>query len=86
MFKLESPDHKVKAKTLCLSEMLFHDALREAPQSMERFHVRNDRGEDFDIIYWDNEDDLEDLSGIPKYVKPPYMIKYLRYDETDTRT
>lgn len=41
------------------------------------------RGEDFDIVYWDNNDDIEPIDAYPKYVKPPYMTKYLHYDETD---
>ncbi len=86
VFKIEKTDPEVNAKTLQLGEMLFHEALKEEPESMDRFHVRNDRGEDFDIVYWDNSDDLENTAGYPKYVKPPYMAKYFFYDEKDSGT
>ena len=49
MFKLEPFNPEAEAKTLKLSDQLFHEALKEIPQSMARFHVTNDRGEDFDI-------------------------------------
>ena len=83
MFKLEPFNPEAEAKTLRLSDQLFHEALKEVPQSMERFHVKNDRGEDFDIVYWDNNDDIEPIEAYPKYVKPPFMTKYLHYNETD---
>ena len=86
MFKLEPLNNEIEAKTLPLSDRLFHVALREAPESAARFHVKNDRGEDFDIVYWDNEDDIEPTEGYPAYVKPPFIAKYPYYDETDTGT
>lgn len=86
MFKLEPLNTEIEAKTLPLSDRLFHVALREAPESAARFHVKNDRGEDFDIVYWDNEDDIESTEGYPAYVKPPFIAKYPYYDETDTGT
>ena len=76
MFKLEPLNNEIEAKTLPLSDRLFHVALREAPESAARFHVKNDRGEDFDIVYWDNEDDIEPAESYPAYVKPPFIAKY----------
>jgi len=84
MFKLEPLNTEIEAKTLLLSDRLFHEALRQNPESKARFHVKNDRGEDFDIVYWDNEDDIEPTEGIPAYVKPPFIAKYPYYDETDS--
>ena len=86
MFKIEPLDLEIEAKTLPFSERIFHEALQEAPESAARFHVKNDPGEDFDIVYWDNEDDIEPKAGYPAYVKPPYIARYLYYDETDTAT
>ena len=86
MFRLEPWNPDIEAKTLRLQEQLFHEALKEAPESKARFHVSNDRGEDFDIVYWDNEDDIEPTEGYPKYVKPPFIAKYPHYDEKDTKT
>ena len=86
MFKIETLNPEIDAKTLQLSDQLFHEALRDAPESKARFHVKNPRGEDFDIVYWDNNDDIEPSEGYPKYVKPPYITKYLYYDEADRET
>ena len=84
MFKLEPLNTEIEAKTLLLSDRLFHEALRQNPESKARFHVKNDRGEDFDIVYWDNDDDIEPTEGYPAYVKPPFIAKYPYYDETDS--
>ncbi|MBQ9437525.1 MAG: hypothetical protein IJU50_04265 [Lachnospiraceae bacterium] len=86
MFKIEALNPEEEAKTLKFSEHLFHEALKEELGSKMRFHVANDKGEVFDIVYWDNNDDIELLDAYPKYVKPPYMTKYLHYDETDKET
>ena len=86
MFKIEPLNLEIDASTLQLNDMLFHEALREAPESMTRYHVENRNGQDFDIVYWDNSDDLENAAAYPKYIKPPYMPKYLYYDETDSDT
>ena len=83
MFKIENFNPEEDAKTLQLTDQLFHVALKEELASKTRFHVKNDRGEDFDIVYWDNDEDIEPRDAYPKYVKPPYMTKYLKYDETD---
>ena len=37
MFKLEPLNTEIEAKTLPLSDRLFHEALREAPESAARF-------------------------------------------------
>ncbi len=86
MFTIEALQPEVIADTLKLNDKLFHKALKRKPQSKERFHVRNPKGEDFDIVYWDNDEDLEPREGYPDYVKPPYMAKYLRYDEKNQAT
>lgn len=86
MFKLEEFNPNEEAITLKLSDKLFHEALAEEPESMMRFHVSNDKGDDFDIVYWDNSDDIEPAEAYPKYVKPPYMAKYIKYDEYDKDT
>ena len=49
MFKLEAFNPEIEAGSLTLSDSLFHDALREAPESLARFHVHNDKGEDFTL-------------------------------------
>ena len=85
MFKIESLREE-EAKTLSLSENLFHEALKCNPESKARFHVKNDKGEDFDIVYWDNDEDIEPRDTYPSYIKPPFMAKYYNYDENDKAT
>lgn len=86
MFKIETLTTDEEARTLTLSEQLFHEALADSPESKARYHVKNDKGEDFDIVYWDNDEDIEPRDAYPAYVKPPYMAKYLFYDENDKAT
>ncbi|MBO4890586.1 MAG: hypothetical protein J5574_06295 [Lachnospiraceae bacterium] len=86
MFKIEEYDHTVGCKTLELSDGLFHEALKEGAVSGSRFHVRNSDGDDFDIVYYDNNDDIEPVDSYPKYQKPPFMARYEIYDENDTKT
>ena len=86
MFRIEEYDQNADCKTLNLSPDLFHEALRLAPASKCRFHVKNPDGGDFDIVYVDNNDDIEPLESYPKYQKPPFMANYRIYDEHDVRT
>ncbi|MCR4745773.1 MAG: hypothetical protein K5894_11180, partial [Lachnospiraceae bacterium] len=86
MFKIENLTTDEEVKTLTLSDRLFHEALEYCPESKARFHVKNDKGEDFDIVYWDNDEDIEPRDAYPSYIKPPYMTKYLVYDENDKDT
>lgn len=85
MFKLEEFNPEAEAKTLKLNDRLFHEALKEELESKTRFHVKNDKGEDFDIVYWDNNDDIEPIEAYPKYVKPPYMTTFITTRQTKTR-
>ena len=86
MFRIEDYDKNHKCTSFDLTPSLFHDALKQDPKSMERFHVKNPAGDDFDIVYYDNNDDLEPLDSYPKYQKPPFMASYRIYDENDTET
>ncbi|MBR3039288.1 MAG: hypothetical protein IKI20_01340 [Lachnospiraceae bacterium] len=86
MFKIETFRADEEAKTLKLSENLFHEALQNEPESKARFHVKNDKGEDFDLVYWDNDEDIEPRDTYPPYIKRPYMAKYHIYDENDKDT
>ena len=86
MFKIETLRAEEEAKTLNLSENLFHEALKDKPESKARFHVKNDKGEDFDIVYWDNDVDIEPQNTYPAYIERPFMAKYYIYDENDKDT
>ncbi|MBR6160078.1 MAG: hypothetical protein IKQ40_07220 [Lachnospiraceae bacterium] len=84
LYRIESFDHTTECPTLDLTPSLFHDALRLDPGSLDRFHVANSVGDDFDIVYYDNNDDIEPLDTYPEYQKPPFMASYRIYDEEDT--
>ena len=86
MFKIETLRTDEEAKTLKLSENLFHEALKDKPESKARYHVKNDKGEDFDLVYWDNDEDIEPQNTYPPYIKRPFMAKYYIYDENDKDT
>ena len=86
MFKIETLRADEEAKTLRLTENLFHEALQNKPESKERFHVKNEKGEAFDLVYWDNDEDIEPRDTYPPYIKRPFMAKYYTYDENDKET
>ncbi|MCR4685181.1 MAG: hypothetical protein K5649_06895, partial [Lachnospiraceae bacterium] len=86
MFKIEAYAQTESCPTLTLSSNLFHEALKQNPASLARFHVQNPKGDDFDIVYYDNNDDIEPLDTYPAYQKPPFMASYRIYDENDTET
>ena len=78
MFKIETLRADEEAKTLKLSEYLFHEALKDTPESKARFHVKNDRGEDFDIVYWDNDEDIEPRDAYPAIRRITLMSRVFR--------
>ncbi len=80
MFVLRDYDLKEQCSELNLDENLFHKALEGGEK---RYHVKNSKGPDFDIVYLDNNDDIEPIDKYPAYVKGPFMAKYLKYDETE---
>ncbi len=86
LFKIESYDHNKECPVLPLTPGLFHEALSRDPASLCRFHVKDPVGDDFDIVYYDNNDDIEPLDTYPKYQKPPFMASYRTYDENDLKT
>ena len=86
MFTIEAFNPDICVETLKLSDKLFHNALKRKPLTHDRFHVKNSKGDDFDIVYLDNDEDIEPRGVYPDYVKPPYIAKYLYYDETDKAT
>lgn len=83
MFELRKYDQEATCQELTLDEGLFHRALEGGEKG---YHVRNPKGEDFDIYYLDNNDDLEPIERYPAYLKGPYIAKYRVYDETDKET
>ena len=56
MFELRAFDQKITCDLLSLDDNLFHTAVKGGKK---RYHVNNPKGEDFDILYLDNNDDIE---------------------------
>ena len=83
MFELREYDGNAGCKELDLDEDIFHHALEDGDK---RYHVKNPKGEDFDIIYLDNNDDIEPIDKYPAYIPKPYMVPYRIYDEKDKDT
>lgn len=83
MFELRQYDGGEACKELLLDENLFHRALEDGGK---RYHVKNPKGEDFDIFYLDNNDDIEPAERYPVYVPKPYMARHRIYDENDRAT
>lgn len=83
MFKLEKYDKEIVCKELPLTQDLFHVALNDGER---RYHVSHSKGELFDIVYYDNNDDLEPLELYPVYLGRFHMASYRVYDEFDKDT
>ena len=81
MFRIEEYDHTVDCKTLELSDELFYEALKEGVSSRSRFHVSNSGGDDFDIVYYDNERNY--LFSHSSLSRP--LVKALKMNETKLR-
>ena len=83
MFILDDYQSDIECKELSISNEMFHLALQDGEK---RYHVKGQKGEYFDIVYLDNNDDIEPIEFYPKYMKGPFMAQYLSYDETDKDT
>lgn len=86
MFTIEPINDQIQGRELELNDKLFHQALKLDPVSMERFHVKNPKGDDFDIVYLDNDEDIEPKGVYPAYIKRPFMHDYRVYDEYDRQS
>ena len=83
MFELRAFDQKISCDLLSLDDNLFHTAIKGGKK---RYHVNNPKGEDFDILYLDNNDDIEKPEVYPAIMKSPFIPKYQNYNETDQST
>lgn len=83
MFILDDYQSDIECKELSISNEMFHLALQDGEK---RYHVKSPKGDYFDIVYLDNNDDIEPIEFYPKYMKGPFMAQYLSYDETDKDT
>lgn len=88
MLSILEHDDRNNYRTLDLSENLFHKALRAVLKGETRFYVRNPKGEDFDLVYEQNNELLHKQDSFFKYFNPMLEIQqvyppYLVYDEYD---
>lgn len=86
MLKIVEHDTENNYRTLDLSDNLFHKALNAVLKGETRFYVRNPKGENFDLIYFDNNKFVKDHSSVGnngflnvQQVIPPYYY----YDENN---
>ena len=80
MFIIENYNENIECKTLSHSPNVFHEALKDGEKY---YHVKNDNGDDYDILYKGNTEWFGDR--LPKYVDK-MIPEYLSYDEGDRDT
>ena len=56
MLQIVEPDTRKNYRTFTNNASLFHQALAFVKKGEKRFHVMNDAGPDFDIVYFRNQD------------------------------
>ena len=88
MLSIHEHDDSNNYRTLNLSDDLFHKALRAVLKGETRFHVKNHKGEDFDLVYEQNNELLHKQENFFKYYNPLLEVQqvyppYLTYDEYD---
>lgn len=80
MLHIVEADANENCRTLRHGEQVFHNALRAVLKGECRFHVKNDKGEDYDLVYTENNDEAPNMAVLKGYkMLPPYYL----YDETN---
>lgn len=80
MLQIIKADKNENCRTLRHGPQVFHNALRAVLKGESRFHVRNDQGDDYDLLYFKNNDAAPNMAVLKGYTMlPPYYL----YDETD---
>lgn len=80
MLQIVEADMNENCRTLRHGPQVFHNALRAVLKGENRFHVRNDVGENYDLVYFPNNDAAPNMAVTKGLVMlPPYYL----YDETD---
>ncbi len=59
MLQIVEADVNENCRTLRHGSQVFHNALRAVLKGESRFHVRNDVGQDYDLVYFHNNDAAE---------------------------
>ena len=86
MLLIEGYDKERNYRTLALGPDLFHRALECVLLGEKRFHVKNQNGEDFDLLYTDNQSWAEsslEYPDSPLFHQDPLYPPYIFYDEHD---
>jgi hypothetical protein len=84
MLLFEEYDREMNHRTLEHGTDVFHKALDCVLLGEKRFHVKNPNGEDYDLVYTDNQSWAEsspEYPDSPLFHKDPLYPPYLIYDE-----
>lgn len=77
MLLIENYDLENDYRTLMHDENVFKKALRNLLNGENRFHVINPNGENYDLVYFENDSIVKGLNKFHYSIFPPYYI----YDE-----
>ena len=87
MLYIEDYDERLNCRELSFDgdTQIFHKALRAVMRGEKRFHVMNKNGNDFDLVYRHNDDEMEHTEGFRRMFLPEYFTLnslFLNYDES----
>lgn len=83
MLQIVEANPSENCRTLRHGPQVFHNALRAVLKGEKRFHVRNDKGDNYDLVYVENNDYAPKMAVTQNYVMLP---PYYEYDETNQDT
>ncbi len=86
MLLIKEYDREMNHRTIDLGPELFHKALDFVLLGEKRFHVNNPGGEDFDLLYQENQSWAESSDKYPDsplFHQDPLYPPYIFYDEND---
>ena len=87
MLLIKEYDRERNYRTLSSAPGLFHRALECVLLGEKRFHVKNPNGEDYDLLYTENQSWAEsspEYPNSPLFHQDPLYPPYLVYEEADT--
>lgn len=88
MLEIKEYEKEYNHRTLLHGEDVFHQALSGVLRGETRFHVKNPRGEDYDLCYVLNQAFAEsspEYPDSPLFHRDPLYPPYLLYDEGDPK-
>ncbi len=84
MLFIKEYDREMNHRTLSQGPDVFHQALSCVLLGEKRFHVKNDHGDDYDLMYIENQSWAEsspEYPDSPLFHQDPLYPPYFRYDE-----